>query len=146
MGMHKIIMDKIDEIDELSGILNTHDDTGDVNPDDLIRECAIAACLAFCNSKVSVKDRGDYQESDFQEQLQRVSDYINKYFSKDSYSVVKTAVDLFISDLTSGLIMAIENQSHVPLFGEIRDDLSITFKVLDGKNENENSSGVPTSS
>ncbi len=145
MSTNKILIDVLEEIEELSAILNTHDDTGDVDPDKFVREAAIAAALAYCNSKVSEVDRGDYKEGDFQSQMRRIDDMINEYYTKDSYSVVRTHMDLFIANLTSQLIMAISDQTQTPIFSKLKEDLSIVFKVLDGKNE-DNLNGVSSSS
>lgn len=147
MSIKRIIIDAIDDIDELSAILNTNDNTGDVNADDYIRDCSVAACLAFCNSKVLESDRGDFDVKNFSAQLKRIDDNIVEDFEdKDTVAIIRTAINLFISDVSSGLIMAIEDQSLTPVFRCIREDLSLEFGILGNKNEeNEDPSGGATS-
>lgn len=137
MTTYRIILDVAEDVDELSGILNTRDETGDVVADDFIRASAVCAALAFCNSKVSEKDRGDYKPGDFQAQITRIDDMVKDYFAGESYSVVRTSIDLFVSNVAASLIAAISDQSHTPLFSSIKDDLSLVFTVMDGKDENE---------
>lgn len=138
MSSHNIIIDAIDNIEELSALLNTHDESGDVNPDNFIKMAAVCAALAYCNSKVSISDRGDYKDSDFHSQVTRIDDAVKKYYIGETYSIIRTAIDLFISSIAADLIMALSNQSVTPVFSKIKEDLSLVFKVLGGKNEHEN--------
>lgn len=142
MGIYRIILDAAEAVEDLSSILNCHDNTGDVNPDDIIKECAIAAALAFNNAKVEDTDRGDYKPEDFQAQLTRITDILKDFYKEDSYSIVSTAVNLFISDLATDLISAIEDQTHTPIYDKLNEGLSIVFKVMDGKNETKDINGV----
>ena len=135
-------IDMIDELEEFSAILNTHDESPDVNADEFVKDCAVAAALAFCNVKVEEKHRIGFPEQEYQSQLRRIHDKLEQYYSGDSYSVVRAAVDAFIAEIASRLIMCIDDQSQTPLFEKINDDLSIVFKVMGGNDENELSSRV----
>lgn len=141
MGTYNIIIDACEEIEELSALLNTHDDTGDADPDEFVKMSAVCAALAYCNSKVSSTDRGDYRDEDFQSQVVRIDDKVKSLFGGETYSIVRSAIDLFISSISADLIMALSDQRHTPVFSKIREDLSLVFVVMDGKNENENNSG-----
>lgn len=142
MGTYNIIIDSALDVEELSAVLNTHDDTGDLDPDKFVRMAAVCAALAYCNAKVSDKDRGDYKKTDFQEQCKRIDDSVSEFFEGESYKIARTAIDLFIASVSSSLIMALADQSHTPIFSEIKEDLSLKFMVTDGKNENDDSNGV----
>lgn len=139
MGTYNIIIDTIDDVEELSAILNTHDNTGDVDADTFVRAAAVCAALAFVNSKVQDKDRKDFNPEDFKAQTKRIDDMVDEYYDLESYSVVRTSLDLFIANLATSLISAISDQSHTPIFSRIKDDLSLVFKVMDGKDETEDS-------
>ena len=141
MGTYNIIIDACEEIEDLSALLNTHDETGDADPDEFVKMSAVCAALAYCNSKVSKSDRGDYKNEDFQSQITRIDDKVKSIYDDEAYSVIRTAVDLFISNISADLIMALWDQSHTPIFSKIREDLSLVFTVMDGKNGNENNSG-----
>lgn len=141
MAFFRALIDVSESVEDLSAILNNHDNSGDVDPDDFVRMCSVAAALAFCNVKMKETDRGDYNVDDFKSQLLRVDDKVREYYEGDSYSVVRTAIDVFISDITASLIMAIEDQRQTPVFEEISEDLNLVFKVMDGvENESENAS------
>lgn len=144
MASYKIILDVAEDVEELSAILNTHDNSGDVDADTYIKAGAVCAALAFCNSKPLDSDRGDYKPQDYIDQMTRINGMITDDYEGDSYSVVRTSMDLFITSITTSLILSMEDQSKTPLFKSIKDDLSLVFTVLDGKNETENLIGVPT--
>lgn len=141
MATYNIIIDQRDEIEELSALLNTHDETGDVDPDNFVKMSAVCAALAYCNSKVSETDRGEYKDEDFQSQIARIDEAASSFYSGETYSIIRTAIDLFISNISADLIMALSDQSHTPIFTKIREDLSLVFAVMDGKNGTENNSG-----
>lgn len=142
MPVYNVIIDCNEESEELCAILISHDETGDVDPVDFIKNLSVCGALAYCNAKVSSDDRGDYDPEQFQSQLIRIDEMIKEYYSDDSYSVVKTAVDKFITAVSTSLIMALKDQSHVPVFSKIKDDMSVLYKVMDGKDEHLNSNGV----
>lgn len=144
MATYNIIIDACEEIEDLSALLNTHDDSGDVNPDDFVKMSAVCAALAYCNSKVLQRDRGDYKDEDFQSQVSRIDEKVKTFYDGETYSIIRAALDLFISNISADLIMALSDQTHTPVFGKIREDLSLVFTVMDGKNENENNSGDST--
>lgn len=142
MAVYKIIIDASDDVEEVSAILARHDETGDVDPDDFIKAGSVCAALAYCNSKVSEADRGDYKPEDFINQVKRIDEMVDKYYQDESYSVVRTAIDLFIATVTTSLICALNDQKHTPLFKSIKEDLSLVFSVMDGKDETKNPIGV----
>lgn len=144
MSTYKIIIDATEDVEELSIVLGNHDDIGDVDPDEFVRSAAVCAALAFCNSKVSAQDRGEYKSSDYTSQLKRLDDQIRQYYEGEAYSIVRTSIDLFVSNIATSLISAIEDQTNTPIFSTIKDDLSLVFTVMDGKNETENPDGVST--
>lgn len=141
MASYNIIIDAADDIEELSALLNTHDETGDVDADVFIKMSAVCAALAYCNSKVNACDRGEYKDTDFQSQLSKIDESVRKFYIGETYSIIRTAIDLFISTISADLIMALSDQTLTPVFSKIKEDLSLVFKVMDGKNEHENNSG-----
>lgn len=142
MTVYNVIVDCNEETEELCAVLISHDDTGDVDPVTFIKALSVCGALAYCNAKVSPSDRGEYDPGQFHSQLSRIDDMIKEYYVDDSYSIVKTAADKFIAAISTSLIMALKDQSHVPIFSKIKDDMSVLYKVMDGKDENLNTNGV----
>lgn len=141
--LSKIIIDNIDDTDDFSALINTNDDTGDANADEFIRACSVAAALAYCNSKVTPEDRGKYNPEEFVSQMGRIRDMVEEYFEGPAIELVNTGIDMYISAITANLIIALSDQTKVPVFSKIKEDLSLLFLVMDGENEDQDSGGVP---
>lgn len=138
----KIIIDNIEDTEVFSALINTHDETGDADADEFIKACAVAAALAYSNSKVDHADRGDYNPEEFVAQIARIRDMAKDYFNIESLAEVNTGIDMYISAITSSLIIGLSDQTKVPVFSKIKEDLSLLFLVMDGENENQDTSGV----
>lgn len=142
MAMKMIIIDAIEEVNELSGIINTYDESGDIDADSIIRMCAVAACLAFDKSKVKRSDQVN-DIDDFTLQLAKIRSCLLESLVGNSYEVVKSAVDYFITEIGDKIILVVSDQSRVVLFKELREDLSLAFNVCDKVEDNDDGvSGV----
>lgn len=139
-----VIIDATELVEDLSAILSTHDDSGDLDPDHFVKLCSVAAALGFNQCKVDDHRLEGNPSELFSEALVRVHDELKEYIkNEDGMEKCKTAVALFVKELTEQLILGIEDHSYIPVFSSIRADLSITFNMCfnDGaKNENDTSS------
>lgn len=144
MSANLIIIDCIDEINELSAVINSYDETGDMDPYEIIRMCAVAAALAFDKSKVNQKDQVS-KDNDLSLQISRIKDKLSEFdLNEDNFNTIITAVTFFVTELADKLILVIKDQTRVATFNKVRDDMSLLFNVLDNKDgkTNEDTGGV----
>lgn len=144
MSVTQIIIDGIEEINELSAVINTYDDSGDMDVYEIVRMSAVAAALAFDKSKVSHKDQTSAND-ELSLQITRITDKLNEYdIEKEHLDIVTTAITLFVTELADKLILVIKDQSKTATFSKIRDDMSLLFNVMDNKEGkvNEDTGGV----